>query len=83
MLCAFGLCVLDLPVHLVHHLGEHNPDCQLLSLSVSLGSSLLDDGWRPSTEPAWEILTVPVFLALASYRRESPKARAPPAIALR
>jgi hypothetical protein len=79
VLCAFALSVLDLPVHLVHHLGEVNPHCQLLGLSVSLNSSILDSVWLPTVDRTWDELIIPVLLPSVSLRWESAQARAPPA----
>jgi hypothetical protein len=78
VLCAFALSVLDLPVHLVHHLGEANPHCQLLGLSVSLNSSILDSVWLPTVDRTWDELIIPVLLPSVSLRWESAQARAPP-----
>jgi hypothetical protein len=78
VLMAFGLSVLDLPVHLVHHLGEVNPDCQFLALSVSLSSIILDGGWLPTVDRTWDALVVPVLLPYVSLPSGSAQARAPP-----
>jgi hypothetical protein len=78
VLLAFGITVLDLPVHLVHHLDEVNPECQLLGLSASLSSSTLDDGGPLTVDPTWDELIVPVLLPYVSQSRESAQARAPP-----
>jgi hypothetical protein len=78
VLLAFGFSVLDLPVHLVHHLGEVNPDCQLLGLSVSLNAASLDSSWLPTVERTWDALRVPVFLLTVPLLWESAQARAPP-----
>src|SRR2546430_13060976 len=78
VLLAFGVSVLDLPVHLVHHLGEVNPDCQLLGLAVSLNASSLDSGWLPTVERTWDALRVPVLLPSVPLLWESAQARAPP-----
>jgi hypothetical protein len=78
---AFGLCALNLPVHLVHHLGEANPDCQLLGLAVSLNSSIFDSGWLPAIDRTWDELIVPVLLPSVPLLWESAQARAPPAVA--
>jgi hypothetical protein len=78
VLFAFGLSVLDLPVHLVHHLGEVNPDCQLLSLSVSLSAASLDSGWLPTVDRTGDALRVPVQVASVPLLWESAQARGPP-----
>jgi hypothetical protein len=78
VLVAFGLLVLDLPVHLVHHLGEVNPDCQLLALSASLNAASLDGSWAPSHDRTWDALRVPVFSPPLPPLREAAQARAPP-----
>lgn len=78
VLLAFGISLLDLPMHLVHHLDEVNPDCQLLVLSLSLSSSILDDGRLPTVDQTWDELIVPVLLPDVSQSWESPQARAPP-----
>jgi hypothetical protein len=78
VLWAFGLSVLDLPAHLVHHLGEVNPHCQLLGLSVSLNASVLEAGWLPTVDCPWDQLVVPVLLPYVSLLWESTQARAPP-----
>jgi hypothetical protein len=78
VLAAFGLLVLDLPVHLVHHLGEVNPDCQLLALSASLNAASLDGSWAPSHDRTWDALRVPVFSPPLPPLREAAQARAPP-----
>jgi hypothetical protein len=78
VLCAFALSVLDLPLHLVHHLGEVNPACQLLGLSVALNASLLDGGWLPAVDRTWDELIVPILWPSVSLRCESAQARAPP-----
>ena len=78
---AFGLSMLNLPVHLVHHLGEVNPDCQLLALSASLNASLLDGGLLPPIDQTWDELSVPVLSPDIPPLWESAWARAsPPAI---
>jgi hypothetical protein len=79
ILWAFGLAVLDLPVHLAHHLDEVNPECQLLGLSVSLSSSILDGGWLPTADRTWDELSVPVLSPDMALLWESVRARAPPA----
>jgi hypothetical protein len=79
VLMAFSLSVLDLPVHLVHHLGEVNPDCQFLALSVSLSSTILDGGWLPAIDRTCDALVVPRLLPYISPLTESAQARAPPA----
>jgi hypothetical protein len=79
VLFTFALSVLDLPVHLVHHLGEANPACQLLGLSVSLNSSILDSVWLPTVDRTWDELIIPALLPSLSLRWESAQARAPPA----
>jgi hypothetical protein len=78
VLFAFGLSVLDLPVHLVHHLGEASPDCQLLGLAVLLHASILDNSYRPAVDRTWDAVIVPVLLHSVSLRWESARARAPP-----
>ena len=78
VLCAFALSVLDLPVHLVHHLGEVNPDCQLLALSASLNASRLDGGLVPTIDQTWDELRVPVLSPDIALLWESARARAPP-----
>ena len=78
ILVAFGISVLDLPVHLVHHLGEVNPDCQLLGLSVSLNAASLDSSGLPTVERTWDALCVPVLLPSVPLLWESAQARAPP-----
>jgi hypothetical protein len=79
VLLAFGISLLDLPMHLVHHLDEVNPDCQLLVLSLSLSSSILDDDGLPTVDQSWDELIVPVLLPYVSQPWKSPQARAPPA----
>ena len=79
VLTAFGLFLVDLPLHPVHHLDEVSPACQLLALSVSLSSSILDGGWLPSVDRTWDALVVPVPLSDMSPPSESSQARAPPA----
>jgi hypothetical protein len=79
VLTAFGLSLLDLPLHLVHHLDEVSPACQLLALSVSLSSSILDGGGLPSVDHTWDALVVPIPLPDISPPSESPQARTPPA----
>jgi hypothetical protein len=79
VLLAFGLSVLDLPVHLVHHLGEANPDCQLLGLAVSLNASIpVDHNSLATADRTWDAVIVPVLLPSVSLRWESAQARAPP-----
>jgi hypothetical protein len=78
VLLAFGIFVLDLPVHLVHHLNEVNPECQLLGLSFSLGSSALDDGGPSTVDQTWDELIVPTLMPYVSQSWESAQARAPP-----
>jgi len=78
VLFIFGLSVLDLPVHLVHHLGEVDPDCQLLGLAVSLNAASLDGSWLPTVERTWDVLRVPVLLPSVPLLWESAQARAPP-----
>jgi hypothetical protein len=78
ILFAFGLSVLDLPVHLVHHLGEANPDCQLLGLAASLNAPILDNSYLPPVDRTWKALIVPILLPSISLRWESARARAPP-----
>jgi hypothetical protein len=78
VLFIFGLSVLDLPVHLVHHLGEIAPDCQLLGLAVSLHASSLDGSWLPPVDCTWDELLIPVLLPSVALRWESAQARAPP-----
>jgi hypothetical protein len=77
-LFAFGLSVFDLPVHLVHHLGEVNPDCQLLALSASLNAASLDGGWALSHDRTWDELRVPALSPSLPLLWESAQARAPP-----
>jgi hypothetical protein len=79
VLLAFGISLLDLPMHLVHHLDEVNPDCQLLALSLSLSSSILDDGRLSTVDETGDELIIPVLLPYVSQSWESPQARAPPA----
>ena len=79
ILVAFGISVLDLPVHLVHHLGEVDPDCQLLGLAVSLNAFSLDGSWLPTVDCTWDELLIPVLLPSVALRWESAQARAPPA----
>jgi hypothetical protein len=78
VLWAFGLSMLNLPVHLVHHLGEVNPDCQLLALSASLNAPLLDRGLLPTIDQTWDELSVPVLSPDIPLLWESAWARAPP-----
>jgi hypothetical protein len=78
VLFAFGLSVLDLPVHLVHHLGEANPDCQLLGLAGSLQASILNNSWLPTVDHTWDAVIIPVLLSSVSLRWQSAQARAPP-----
>jgi hypothetical protein len=78
VLFIFGLSVLDLPVHLVHHLGEVDPDCQLLGLAVSLNASSLDGSWLPTVDCPWDELLIPVLLPSVVVLWESAQARAPP-----
>jgi hypothetical protein len=78
VLLAFGISLLDLPMHLVHHLDEVNPDCQLLVLSLSLSSSILDDGRLPTVDQTWDDLNVPVLLPYVSQSWKLAQARAPP-----
>jgi hypothetical protein len=80
VLFAFGLSVLDLPVHLVHHLGEANPDCQLLGSAASLNAPTLDNSHLPTVDRPWDAVIVPVLLPSVSLRWESARARAPPAV---
>jgi len=80
VLFAFGLFVLDLPVHLVHHLGEVNPDCQLLGLSVSLNAVSLDSSSLPSVDRTWDAVCVPVLSPSVPLLWESAQARAPPPV---
>ena len=79
VLIAFGLTLLDLPLHLVHHLDEPRPNCQLLALSVSLSSSSLDGGWLLNVDRTWDELLVPALVPYISPPSESFQARAPPA----
>jgi hypothetical protein len=79
VLAAFGLFLVGLPPHLVHHLDEVSPACQLLALSVSLSSSSLDGGWLPSVDHTWNELVVPVPVPYISPPPGSSQARAPPA----
>jgi hypothetical protein len=78
VLFAFGLSVLDLPVHLVHHLGEVAPDCQLLGLAGSLNVPILDNSYLPTVDRTWDAVIVPVPLPSVSLRWASAQARAPP-----
>lgn len=78
VLFIFGLSVLDLPVHLVHHLGEVAPDCQLLGLAVSLDASSLDGSWLTTVDCPWDELLIPVLLPSVALLWESAQARAPP-----
>jgi hypothetical protein len=78
VLLAFGSSLLDLPIHLVHHLDEVNPDCQLLVFSLSLSSSILDDGRLPIVDQTWDELIVPVLLPYVSQSWAFAQARAPP-----
>ena len=78
VLFAFGLSVLDLPVHLVHHLGEVNPDCQLLGFAVSLNAASLDSRCLPSVDRTWDALRFPVVSPSVPLLWESAQARAPP-----
>src|SRR5215510_13920053 len=78
VLWAFVLSVLDLPVHLVHHLGEVNPHCQLLGLSGSLNASMPDGSWLPTVDLSWDELIVLVLLPSVALLWKSPHARAPP-----
>jgi hypothetical protein len=78
VLFAFGLSVLDLPVHLVHHLGEADPDCQLLGIAGSLQASILDTSYLPPVDRTWKALIVPILLPSISQRWEFAQARAPP-----
>jgi hypothetical protein len=80
VLLAFGTSVLNLPIHLVHHLNEVDPQCQFLALSVSLSSSLLDEGWSPTFDHHWDELITPPSLLYVVLHRHSPQARAPPAL---
>jgi hypothetical protein len=79
VLCAFALSVLDLPVHLVHHLDEANPACQLLALSVALNASILDDGWVLNVDCTWDEIVIPCLLPYVSLPVGAPQARSPPA----
>jgi hypothetical protein len=78
VLVAFGISVLGLPVHLVHHLGEVNPDCQLLGFSVSLNAVSLDSSSLPSLDRTWDTLRFPVLSPSMPLLWESAQARAPP-----
>jgi hypothetical protein len=78
VLFAFSLSALGLPVHLVHHLGEINPACQLLSFSVSLNAGSLDSGWFPNLGRACEAVSSPVLSPSVPLLGESAQARAPP-----
>jgi hypothetical protein len=78
ILLMFSLSVLDLPVHLVHHLGEVAPDCQLLGLAVSLNASSLDGSWLPTVDCTWDELLIPVLFPSVALLWESAQARAPP-----
>jgi hypothetical protein len=80
VLIAFGLSVLDLPVHLVHHLGEVNPDCQLLALSASLNAASLDSSCMPNQDRIWDALRVPVLSPFLPLLWEVAQARAPPPV---
>jgi hypothetical protein len=80
VLMAFGVSVLDLPIHLLHHLDEVNPDCRLPRFAVSLSSSILDDGRLPTVDHTWNELIVPVLLPYVSLPWESPQARPLPPI---
>jgi hypothetical protein len=81
VLLTFGFCVLDLPVHLVHHLGDVNPDCQLLGLSISLNtSSLIDSHSLPGLDSPWDVLRLPVVLPSSTGFWERAQARAPPTV---
>jgi hypothetical protein len=80
VLCAFALSVLDLPLHLVHHLGEVDPACQLLGLSVALNTSILADGWVLSVDCTWDEIVIPCMLPSVSLPVAAPQARSPPAI---
>jgi hypothetical protein len=77
-LLAFGISVLNLPLHLLHHLDEVNADCPLLSFAVSLSSSILADSRLPTLDHTWDELLVRVVLSYVSLRWESAQARAPP-----
>ena len=79
VLTAFGLFLVDLPLHLVHHLDDVSPTCQLLAFAVSLSSASLDGGWLPSVDRTWDAVVVPVPLPDISLPPESSQARAPPA----
>jgi hypothetical protein len=78
VLLAFSFFVLDLPVHLVHHLGEVNPDCQLLGFSVSLSTASLDSSRLPSIDRTWDVLCCPVLSPTLPLLWTSAQARAPP-----
>jgi hypothetical protein len=78
-LWACGFSMLNLPVHLVHHLGEVNPDCQLLAFSASLNALLLDGGLLPTIDQTWDELSLPVLSPDIPLPWESAQARAPPA----
>jgi hypothetical protein len=78
VLLAFSLSVLDLPVHLVHHLGEVNPTCQLLGLSISLNAASLDGACLPSRARTCEELSSPVPSPSVPLLWKSAQARAPP-----
>jgi hypothetical protein len=78
VLFAFGLSVLDLPVHLVHHLGEVNPDCQRLGFAVSLNATSLDSRCLPSVDRTWDALHFPIVSPSVPLPWESAQARAPP-----
>jgi hypothetical protein len=81
VLVAFGLFVLDLPVHLVHHLGDVNPDCQLLGLSVALtAAGLIDTSNSPSVDSRWDVVLSPLSLSSHAGLWESFQARAPPPV---
>jgi hypothetical protein len=83
VLMAFGLCVLELPVHLVHHLSEEAPDCQLLGLSISLNaSSLVDNSRLAGVDSPWDVLRLPVVWPTGAGFWEPAQARAPPAVQL-
>jgi hypothetical protein len=78
VLVAFGLSVLDLPVHLVHHLGEVSSDCQLLGFAVSLNAASLDSRCQPSVDCTWDALRFPVVPPSTPLLWESAQARSPP-----
>ena len=71
VLLAFGISLLDLPVHLVHHLD---------GVWVHPGglASALDDDRLPTVDQTWDDLIVPVLLPYVSQSWEFAQARGPP-----